>query len=232
MYYDLAGLDCSARRQLKLLCPEYLLCDHRLPALQLWTGSRLQHRRQTRAGSERRRVAATSELEPACKQTRCRRHAHQARQEPDPPRKGAVPRRASLPTSLRKRRGCRADREGKAARDGRCALLRYRVSGFASCVAAKSAVVILLLLIAEPLTRRERWEEHRRGLGVPVDEKASRGAEPPAYSPPSSALPYLPKGTVGAVALDKNGMLACATSTGGKTNKNGGWHGFSSLAKT
>ena len=35
-----------------------------------------------------------------------------------------------------------------------------------------------------------------------------------------------PKGTVGAVALDKFGMLACATSTGGKTNKNGEWPVF------
>lgn len=32
-------------------------------------------------------------------------------------------------------------------------------------------------------------------------------------------LDCLPKGTVGAVALDRSGRLACATSTGGKTNK-------------
>ena len=45
--------------------------------------------------------------------------------------------------------------------------------------------------------------------------------ELPGYSVPVE-LPGLAKGTVGAVALDHHGMLACATSTGGKTNKNVG----------
>jgi beta-aspartyl-peptidase (threonine type) len=68
---------------------------------------------------------------------------------------------------------------------------------------------------------RERWQEHRRGLGLPDDW-------PPSGSPSLSERTLggedaedLPKGTVGAVALDIRGNVACATSTGGRTNKNG-----------
>lgn len=39
-------------------------------------------------------------------------------------------------------------------------------------------------------------------------------------------LAKFPQGTVGAVAVDGNGMLACATSTGGKTNKNSRLHPY------
>ncbi|KAH8107804.1 asparaginase [Cristinia sonorae] len=62
-----------------------------------------------------------------------------------------------------------------------------------------------------------RWREHRRGLGLPE--------EPLPYPPvsddsgPSMPLDQLPKGTVGAVALDVRGCIAAVTSTGGRTNK-------------
>lgn len=67
-------------------------------------------------------------------------------------------------------------------------------------------------------SNRQRWDEHKRGLRLlnpfENDEKGLSEAEVKAR------LSRFPQGTVGAVALDKHGMLACATSTGGKTNKN------------
>ena len=66
-----------------------------------------------------------------------------------------------------------------------------------------------------------RWREHRRGLGLPdrplppgvpdIDDEEKDSSEDP--------LDLLPKGTVGAVALDERGCIAVATSTGGLTNK-------------
>ncbi|KAL5523869.1 hypothetical protein ACEPAG_8042 [Sanghuangporus baumii] len=61
-----------------------------------------------------------------------------------------------------------------------------------------------------------RWREHRRGLGLPE--------EPLPHTPESEddGIPIddtMPKGTVGAVALDMNGCIAAVTSTGGRTNK-------------
>ncbi|KAL8372313.1 hypothetical protein RB595_001890 [Gaeumannomyces hyphopodioides] len=59
---------------------------------------------------------------------------------------------------------------------------------------------------------QKRWDEHVAAL---ERERASGGAEPATWS----ATEYLPQGTVGAVALDSDGVLCVATSTGGLTNK-------------
>ncbi|CAK7235358.1 hypothetical protein SCUCBS95973_009243 [Sporothrix curviconia] len=56
-----------------------------------------------------------------------------------------------------------------------------------------------------------RWDEHVRAL---EREKQDRSA-----SSTWSADEYLPQGTCGAVALDTDGVVCCATSTGGLTNK-------------
>jgi beta-aspartyl-peptidase (threonine type) len=63
----------------------------------------------------------------------------------------------------------------------------------------------------------KRWREHRRGLGLPEEPLPDEEAiEEPPNDFDTDALP---KGTVGAVALDANGCIAVLTSTGGKTNK-------------
>jgi beta-aspartyl-peptidase (threonine type) len=62
-----------------------------------------------------------------------------------------------------------------------------------------------------------RWREHRRGLGLPEEPLPY----PPDRTNDNKDLPLdqLPKGTVGAVALDIRGCIAALTSTGGRTNK-------------
>ncbi|OIW25411.1 N-terminal nucleophile aminohydrolase [Coniochaeta ligniaria NRRL 30616] len=55
-----------------------------------------------------------------------------------------------------------------------------------------------------------RWDEHMRAL-----EREKEGGGLSTWS----AEEYLPQGTVGAVALDAEGVVCCATSTGGLTNK-------------
>ncbi|KAI1073789.1 N-terminal nucleophile aminohydrolase [Whalleya microplaca] len=57
---------------------------------------------------------------------------------------------------------------------------------------------------------RRRWEEHVRAL---ERERAGKGVA--SWSPDE----YLPQGTCGAVALDAEGVVCVATSTGGLTNK-------------
>lgn len=60
---------------------------------------------------------------------------------------------------------------------------------------------------------QRRWDEHIRGL---EKEKKREGG---SLTATWSRDEYLPQGTVGAVALDEDGILCVATSTGGLTNK-------------
>ena len=60
---------------------------------------------------------------------------------------------------------------------------------------------------------QQRWDEHLRSL---AREKAGCQTQ---YLASWSADEYLPQGTTGAVALDSEGVVCCATSTGGLTNK-------------
>lgn len=55
-----------------------------------------------------------------------------------------------------------------------------------------------------------RWDEHMRAL-----QREKQGVASATWS----AEEYLPQGTVGAVALDSDGLICVATSTGGLTNK-------------
>ncbi len=53
-----------------------------------------------------------------------------------------------------------------------------------------------------------RWNEHRKGLGLPYEDVREK-----------DDLSMNPQGTVGAVALDVRGCICAVTSTGGRTNK-------------
>jgi L-asparaginase len=55
-----------------------------------------------------------------------------------------------------------------------------------------------------------RWDEHINGL-----EKEKKGEGIATWDEEA----FVPQGTCGAVALDSEGVLAVATSTGGMTNK-------------
>lgn len=57
---------------------------------------------------------------------------------------------------------------------------------------------------------QHRWDEHIRGLG-----KEKKGQGQATWS----ADEYISQGTCGAVALDQDGVICAATSTGGLTNK-------------
>ncbi|KAF6524102.1 hypothetical protein HZS61_012601 [Fusarium oxysporum f. sp. conglutinans] len=57
---------------------------------------------------------------------------------------------------------------------------------------------------------QRRWDEHVRAL-----EREKKGQGQATWS----ATEYLPQGTCGAVALDQDGVICAATSTGGLTNK-------------
>ena len=69
----------------------------------------------------------------------------------------------------------------------------------------------LALVEPEYFFTQKRWDEHVRAL---ERERSGQVAEA-TWSPEE----YLPQGTVGAVALDSEGVVCAATSTGGMTNK-------------
>ncbi|OAA69077.1 L-asparaginase precursor [Cordyceps fumosorosea ARSEF 2679] len=58
---------------------------------------------------------------------------------------------------------------------------------------------------------RQRWDEHVRAL--------EREGEGTATTATWAADEFLPQGTCGAVAMDEDGVVCAATSTGGMTNK-------------
>ncbi|EFQ32271.1 asparaginase [Colletotrichum graminicola M1.001] len=68
----------------------------------------------------------------------------------------------------------------------------------------------LALVDASYFFTQKRWDEHVRAL-----ERERKGQGPSTWS----ADEFLPQGTVGAVALDEDGVVCAATSTGGLTNK-------------
>lgn len=63
---------------------------------------------------------------------------------------------------------------------------------------------------------QKRWDEHVRALARASSQRTSFARGIAATWSPDE---YLPQGTVGAVALDRDGVLCAATSTGGMTNK-------------
>ena len=69
----------------------------------------------------------------------------------------------------------------------------------------------LALVEPEYFFTQKRWDEHLRAL----EREHSVDAAGATWSPEE----YLPQGTVGAVALDEDGVVCAATSTGGMTNK-------------
>ncbi|KAH8667076.1 nucleophile aminohydrolase [Xylariales sp. PMI_506] len=84
------------------------------------------------------------------------------------------------------------------------------------------------LALVEPsyFFTQNRWDEHIRALDR--EKKAAETAATANGTKSSPALvttatwspdEYLPQGTTGAVALDADGVICCATSTGGLTNK-------------
>jgi len=88
---------------------------------------------------------------------------------------------------------------------------------------------------------RKRWEQHKKGIeGIeppPEEDKPGKGGDSkeqlsqasiskrpdgtewPEDDPHWDGKEYIPRGTVGCVVLDSDGVLAVATSTGGLTNK-------------
>lgn len=73
------------------------------------------------------------------------------------------------------------------------------------------------LVDAKYFWTQERWDSLQRIL---KQEKSKvQSPKPKAVSQNLAELPYNKFGTVGAVALDKDGNLAAGTSTGGMTNK-------------
>ena len=66
---------------------------------------------------------------------------------------------------------------------------------------------------------QERWDQLQQILKEEKDKAGSGERKVSETGTPTAELPYNKFGTVGAVALDRNGNLAAGTSTGGMTNK-------------
>lgn len=77
---------------------------------------------------------------------------------------------------------------------------------------------------------QQRWDEHVKGLEREKEQQERQQQQSHQFSPTAdtetplasaswSPTEYLPQGTCGAVALDASGLVCCATSTGGLTNK-------------
>lgn len=71
----------------------------------------------------------------------------------------------------------------------------------------------LAIVDEEYFFTERRWKEHRRAL------EREKTQEAQSATATGSADEHLPQGTVGAVALDEDGVVCVATSTGGMTNK-------------
>ena len=69
------------------------------------------------------------------------------------------------------------------------------------------------------ILEQEKEKSPKSQVSSPKSEKQSPSPKSQSQILPDSELPYNKFGTVGAVALDKNGNLAAGTSTGGMTNK-------------
>ncbi|KAG9294367.1 hypothetical protein G9A89_001872 [Geosiphon pyriformis] len=71
---------------------------------------------------------------------------------------------------------------------------------------------------------KSRWEQHKRRLekGKGISLAFEDSINLPSLRSKNDNFDYYPKGTVGAVAVDINGIIASATSTGGLTNKKDG----------
>ena len=76
------------------------------------------------------------------------------------------------------------------------------------------------LVEAKYFWTQDRWDSLQRILKQEKEKAAETpAAKPKGMSQNLAQLPYNKFGTVGAVALDKDGNLAAGTSTGGMTNK-------------
>ncbi len=75
---------------------------------------------------------------------------------------------------------------------------------------------------------QERWDELQKILKE-EKKKSEKDKVKSQNTTPTAELPYNKFGTVGAVALDKDGNLAAGTSTGGMTNKKYGRVGDSPI---
>lgn len=67
--------------------------------------------------------------------------------------------------------------------------------------------------------RYKQWQKIKETEKIQLDHNSERGDVKPSFDVEFNPNPDSKYGTVGAVAVDKNGNLAAATSTGGMTNK-------------